>query len=259
MTSGKVSIVILNWNQWAVTMHCLASLLNLDYPDYRVIVVDNASDRPAPPELLSIIPGTILIRNAANFGFGKGNNVGIQHAFDNGADFIWLLNNDTLVMPDTLKLMVEKMSESERIGAVGCEIWDIDNKTMMAWGGGHVNMKRFYIIHHRTSSVAAPDYLTAASVLLRANALKETGLFDEKFFMYWEDVDLSLRLKQHGWTLAVADGAKILHAEGQSSNSKQRDTYSLRSVKYFASKYSKTPVRAVARIILDRFIYKLIG
>ena len=71
MTPGKVSIVILNWNQWAITAQCLNSLSMLDYPDFEVILVDNASDSPPPAEITSIIPDTVLIRNSANFGFGK--------------------------------------------------------------------------------------------------------------------------------------------------------------------------------------------
>ncbi len=258
MISGKVSIVILNWNQWDVTVRCLDSLRLLDYHNFDVIVVDNASDTQPPAEIPSILPGIILIRNDANYGFGKGNNPGITRAIENGAEFIWLLNNDTVVMPDTLTLLVKKMQESDQTGAVGTEIWDFDNKKIMVWGGGKVNMRRFYTIHLKSADAAPPDYLTAASILLRAAALKQTGLFDEKFFMYWEDVDLCLRLKKCGWTLAVADGAKVLHMEGCSSESVVRDCYSFRSVIYFASKYSDNYVSAVFRITFDRIIKKLV-
>lgn len=258
MISGKVSIVILNWNQWDVTVRCLNSLRLLDYHNFDIIVVDNASEAPPPAEISSILPDTILIRNDANYGFGKGNNPGITCAIKNGAEFIWLLNNDTVVMPDTLTLLVRKMQESYQIGAAGTEIWDFDNKRIMVWGGGKVNMRRFYTIHLKSADAAPPDYLTAASILLRAAALKQTGLFDEKFFMYWEDVDLCLRLKKCGWTLAVADGAKVLHMEGCSSESVVRDCYSFRSVMYFASKYSDNYISAVCRIIFDRIIKKVV-
>ncbi|MHB9057180.1 MAG: glycosyltransferase, partial [Paludibacteraceae bacterium] len=131
MMFGKVSIVILNWNQWDVTLNCLNSLRLLDYHNYEVIVVDNDSETPPPDEITSIIPETILIRNNANYGFGKGNNPGISRAIENGAEFVWLLNNDTVVMPDTLTLLVNKMSESDKTGAAGTEIWDFDNRKMM--------------------------------------------------------------------------------------------------------------------------------
>jgi len=258
MTAGKVSIVILNWNQWAITAQCLHSLTRLDYPDFNVILMDNASDSPAPAEITAILPGTVLIRNQSNSGFGKGNNPGIRRAMEGGAEFVWLLNNDTAVMPDTLRMLVSKMSESEKTGAVGTEILDFDNKTVLVWGGGKVNLRRFYTCNLRAATPGVtPDYLTAASVLLRSEALKQTGLFDEKFFMYWEDVDLCFRLKQNGWTLAVADGAKILHMEGSSSESIAKDCYAFRSVIYFASKYSEHYASAVFWIVFDRIIKKL--
>ena len=259
MTPGKVSIVILNWNQWAITAQCLNSLCLLDYPDFEVILVDNASDSPPPAEITSIIPETVLIRNSANFGFGKGNNPGIRRAIENGAEFVWLLNNDTEVMSDTLSLLVSKISESAKTGAAGTEILDFDSEKVQVWGGGLVNLRRFYTRSLRAAAPGVtPDYLTAASILLRTEALKQTGLFDENFFMYWEDVDLCLRLKQNGWTLAVADGAKILHMEGSSSDSVAKDYYAFRSVLYFASKYSTNYASAVCWIIFDRIIKKLL-
>jgi GT2 family glycosyltransferase len=258
MTPGKVSIVILNWNKWEVTGRCLESLRQLDYPDFEVIVVDNASDSPPPDSLIAIIPGTVLLRNPANFGFGKGNNPGIRLAMDKGAEFIWLLNNDTLVMPDTLRLMINKITSNNKLGATGCELWDMEQRRMLAYGGGKVNLRRFY-----TTNFSAPtpdselDYLTAASLLLRVEALEQSGLFDEKFFMYWEDVDLCLRLRLHQWQLAVAAGARVLHEEGISSSSVIRDCYSFRSVVYFASKYAECDICAIGWIVFDRIIKKL--
>ncbi|MEI8247762.1 MAG: glycosyltransferase family 2 protein [Lentisphaerota bacterium] len=258
MTPGKVSIVILNWNQWAITAQCLNSLSMLDYPDFEVILVDNASDSPPPAEITSIIPDTVLIRNSANFGFGKGNNPGIRRAMGNGSEFVWLLNNDTEVMADTLSLLVSKISESPGIGAAGTEILSFDNETVLAWGGGKVNMRRFYTCNlHAASPGEMPDYLTAASMLLRSEALKQTGLFDERFFMYWEDIDLCFRLKQHGWTLAVAGEAKILHMEGSSSESIVKAYYEFHSVIYFASKYARHYIPAVCWIVFDRIIKRL--
>lgn len=259
MTPGKVSIVILNWNKWEVTGRCLESLRQLDYPDFEVILVDNASDSPPPDRLISIIPGTILLRNSANFGFGKGNNPGIRLAMDNGAEFIWLLNNDTLVMPDTLTLMINKISSDNTLGATGCELWDMEQRRMLAYGGGKVNLRRFYTINFTVpTSDRELDYLTAASILLRAEALEQSGLFDEKFFMYWEDVDLCLRLRLHQWQLAVAAGARVLHEEGISSSSIIKDCYSFRSVVYFASKYSGCLTCAIGWIVFDRIIKKLL-
>ena len=123
---------------------------------------------------------------------------------------------------------------------------------------GLVNLRRFYTRSLRAAAIGVtPDYLTAASILLRTEALKQTGLFDENFFMYWEDVDLCLRLKQNGWTLAVADGSKILHMEGSSSESIVKAYYEFHSVIYFASKYARHYIPAVCWIVFDRIIKRL--
>ena len=105
MISGKVSIVILNWNQWDVTVRCLDSLRLLDYHNFDVIVVDNASDTQPPAEIPSILPGIILIRNDANYGFGKGNNPGITRAIENGADKI-RLNPGNIYKEDEIREVV---------------------------------------------------------------------------------------------------------------------------------------------------------
>lgn len=115
----KVFIIILNWNNWADTLECLKSLRDNDYPNYQVVIVDNGSkEKPQPPA-----PEIKVIYNKKNLGFSGGNNVGIRYAMDNGADYILLLNDDTVVSNNFLTKLVEVAESEKRIGMVGPKIY----------------------------------------------------------------------------------------------------------------------------------------
>src|SRR5262245_35539834 len=102
-----VSIIVLNYNGREDTLACLRSLEHLTYPNVSVVVVDNASSDGSVDAIRAAHPQMTLIETGANLGFTGGNNIGIQHALDHGADYVMLLNNDTIAAPDMLNLMIE--------------------------------------------------------------------------------------------------------------------------------------------------------
>jgi GT2 family glycosyltransferase len=213
-----VAVVIVNWNGWRDTLECLESLAQLDYPNFRVLVVDNDSSDDSVIRIREGWPGVEVIATGRNLGFSGGCNMGIRRAMARGVRYIWLLNNDTKVDSHALTAMVQRAEREARLGAVGSVLYYMDRpETVQAWGGGTVNLWTG-LSRHFTSQVPERriDYLTGASVLLRSKALEEVGLFDEQFFMYWEDADLSFRLRERGWMLAVEPAAKIWHKEGGS-------------------------------------------
>src|SRR5688572_11047729 len=112
----RTAIVLLNWNGLDDTVECLNSLRELLCQDYTPIVVDNASDENLAP--IEAIPNVVLIRNPDNFGFSKGNNIGIRAAAELGCEYCWILNNDTLVHPESLSRLVDFMDRNPGIGAV---------------------------------------------------------------------------------------------------------------------------------------------
>jgi len=210
---AKVHVIVLNWNGWADTSSCLSSLEHLNYEHYQVIVVDNGSTDDSASRLRRQFPALELIETGKNLGFAGGCNVGIRQALGQGADFIWLLNNDTTVDPGALQALVDKARENQRIGAVGSVIYFMDEpQRIQAWGGGYINLWLGRSEHFlKRISDRQIQFLTGASLLLSRPALQAVGMLDEGFFMYWEDADFCFRLRRAGLQLAVAGRSIVWH------------------------------------------------
>jgi len=245
LATPSVACIILNWNGWRDTLECLASLARIDYPNLFVIVVDNGSTDGSVEKIRRSYPGTALIETGRNLGFGAGNNIGMRVALERNADYIWLMNNDAQPQAEALRALVRRAEEGTGLGAVGSVMFYADDPTrVQAWGGGKVNIWTGTVLHAK-SPVADSwfDYLTAASILLRRSALQEVGLFDEGFFLYWEDTDLGFRLRKAGWTLATAADSIVLHKEHGSTgrNFRLLQRYAVASSIRFMSKHSPLP------------------
>jgi GT2 family glycosyltransferase len=213
MHPPRVGIVVLNYRGADDTIACVNSLRELTVPA-SVVVVDNASADGSVERIAAEAPEVELVVNDRNLGFAAGNNAGIERALAAGAEFVWVLNNDTTVGPGTLAAMLDAAAGDGRIGAVGAVIHSADRRDeVLTWGGGSVSRWT-----GRTRDAQGPgdrvDYLTGASVLLRADALRDVGLFDDRFFFTWEDVDLCIRLRDRGWRIVVADQAPVWHRWG---------------------------------------------
>lgn len=272
----RIAVVLLNWNGWQDTIRCLESLLDLEQTAFRIVVIDNGStdgsadriaewaatriimaqyDRTQAPAggldseeaRLAVHPrALVLVLNKQNAGFGAGNNVGLSYALARGFDAIWVLNNDTVVDRGCLTRMLQTIESRQNVGAAGCVVYEMDHpNTVQLWGGARVDMV-FGIAPHIKSLSAGRrlNMLSGVSVLLRADALREIGLFDETFFIYWEDADLSFRLLRADWALRVASEARIWHRESSSlggTKSAARDRYYNESLKMFFQKHSWLP------------------
>jgi GT2 family glycosyltransferase len=211
VTHGPVAVVILNWNGWQDTLACLESLDTLEGDRPRIIVVDNGSTNDSAARIAEARPDVELIRSERNLGFAGGTNLGIRHALAGGAAFVWLLNNDTVVAPDALETLLEPLLRDERVGAAASVILEYDDpSTVQVWGGGGIHLWTGWAWLN-SDGAAEPGFLNGTSLVLRGAALAEVGLFDETYFLYWEDADLSLRLKAAGWRLAVAEGSRVRH------------------------------------------------
>jgi GT2 family glycosyltransferase len=242
-----VYCIVLNWNGWQDTLVCLASLMLQDYPRLVVVVVDNCSQDDSVARIRQNYPSIELIQAKANLGFSCGNNIGIRLALENGAEYVWLLNNDTIAPPDTATKLVAKAMAVPQAGEVGTVLHHMNSpETVQAWGGAVL----FPWIFYRARLVTTPQRfgrntaLMAASVLLRRETLLQVGLLDEGFFMYYEDSDLSFRIYNAGWTLAVAEDTAVLHREGSSLGAlnPQRIRYGIGSTMRFMYKYARFPI-----------------
>lgn len=211
--AGDVAVVVLNFNGADDTLTCLESISALHAAPGAIHVVDNASDDDSTGRIQKAFPSVKISLNDSNLGFGGGLNPLMKTLLDGGCDWIWLLNNDTRVEPGTLEALLAKARAHPDAGAIGGRIVDMEiPDTIQTWGGGRIGWWRGHS-RHFTAPVSDRrlDYLTGAAVLLRTEALRRIGLFDPRFFLYWEDVDLCLRLRGAGWRLTVAPDAVIRH------------------------------------------------
>ncbi|MBN2679703.1 glycosyltransferase family 2 protein [Acidithiobacillus montserratensis] len=243
----SVSIILLNWHGWRDTIACLDSLACLDYENYHILVVDNGSTDDSVARIHAAHPDIPILETGHNLGFSGGCNAGIRRALEDGADYVWLLNNDTTVDPQALNTMVVEAEADPTIGAVGSVIYYMDNPSIIqAWGGGKVSFWSGRAHHCQVPvSSTSLDYLTAGSILIRRHALEEVGLLDEKtFFLYWEDTDFSFRLRKAGWRLAIASQSIVFHKEhGTTGNgSPLLDFHYNESAVHFFRRYAPIPV-----------------
>lgn len=245
----SVWVISLNWNNWKLTNDCLASLQGLEYDDFKVIVLDNGSTDGSVDCIRERFPEVEIMELGANHGFAKGSNAGIRVALERGAEYVWLLNNDTTVDPKALRALVERAESDPSIGAVGSAIYYMSEpERLQAWGGGYVNFwlgrpRRFF------SPVADEkiQFLMGASLLLRRSALESVGLLDEEFFLYWEDAEYCFRMRRAGWRLAVAGDSKVWHKVSATAGKKgvPLDPTLSRSAVRFFERNSPTPLISI--------------
>jgi GT2 family glycosyltransferase len=214
--------VVVNWNGWRDTLSCLESLERQEYPALRIVVVDNGSTDDSVERIRGAFPRVEVLVAEKNRGFGAGSNVGIRWALEQGAEFVWLLNNDTVAPPDTACKLVAAAADA-RVGIVGTVLrYFAEPARIQAWGGGSTARSMGFVRHFDGPAELGRDsFVTFASVLLRAEMLKSVGLLDDGFFMYFEDSDLCFRARAAGWQLTVAAETAVLHKEGASNGSRK--------------------------------------
>jgi GT2 family glycosyltransferase len=211
-TTPLVVIVVLNWKACDVTLRCVDSLATIDYPRYRIVVIDNESTEESA-RLLAAEPSIELIRNRDNLGFTGGVNVGIRWAIEHGADYVWLFNNDATSPPDTLSKLVAAAEANERIGLVSAVLYDPAAperpSPFLACGGEATDD----LEQAREWQEKRPNeiVLYGTALLIRRTVIAKIGMFDERFFAYYEDYDYSLRSSRAGFRNICVPGAIVYH------------------------------------------------
>lgn len=217
----KVAIIILNWNGKEDTIECLESLKQITYPNYEILLVDNGSTDGSVECFRERYPGMEIIENEKNLGFAEGNNVGIRRAMELGADYVLLLNNDTVVDPEFLGELVKVAGGDEKIGIVGPKIYYYDyngQKDVIWFAGGSINLTTGKTSHYNmkkkddrtTNKIKKVDYITGCAILIKRDVIIKIGLLDSDYFLYFEEADLCTRANKTYDCVFVPD-AKIWH------------------------------------------------
>ena len=220
----KVFIVVLNYNGKDVIKRCLTSVFKIDYPNFEVVFVDNNSTDGSLELAKGNFSKANFIKNEENLGYASGNNIGIRFSLERMAEYVLVLNNDTEVEKDFLTKLVETAEEDEKIGIISPVI--LDGNTKQVWfSGGRINwmrMKTEHVQENQGESHYESDFITGCSMLVKASVFEKIGLFDEDFFLYWEDADFSLRSKKAGFKNVVVPTSWIYHFEKSESQKKAK-------------------------------------
>ncbi len=221
MQSNKLSILIVNWNNKNVILECLKSIEKEGYIS-SVVVVDCASKDRSIRMIKEEYPQVKILRLKEDLGYGGGNNHGILYLLKKQKEFIFILNPDTVIRKGAINKLLDYMEKREDVGIAGPKILADDGTIWSA--GGVIDKKRFsgglIGIGDRTlthySDVTEPDFITGTAMMVRAGVFEKAGLFGKDFFMYYEDVDLCLRVKEKGFKVVYVPQAVIIHKESSS-------------------------------------------
>lgn len=228
----QVAIVVISYNTRSLLLECLASVMaSTKSASVELVVVDNASEDGSYEAAREACPQAMVIRNPTNLGFGAAANQAINQTV---APFILLLNSDARLAPEAFSAMFDLLNLNKRCGAAGCRLTGAQGETM-------VNARNFLTpfnqmfellsIPKRTHRLrldanltdCSVDWIEAACLIVRRAALDEAGLFDERFFMYSEDEDLCMRLRNHGWSICFTGRGTAIHHGSQSSANRRLD------------------------------------
>ncbi len=222
----KVFIIILNYNGKDFIAKTLSSVFKLDYPNFRVLLVDNNSTDGSLELAKLNFSKAVFIKNNANLGFSSGNNVGIKYALEREADYVLLLNYDTEVRADFLTNLVASMKKDDKIG-IGSPVILSKAVSRVWFSGGKIawlKMKTWQEEEEREEDYFKSDYISGCSMIIKAEVFKKIGLLDEDYFLYWEDADFSLKARRAGFKLVVSAKSRIYHWE-KSEETKENKIY----------------------------------
>jgi GT2 family glycosyltransferase len=213
--TGSTHHVILHWRSPGEASRLAARLVSLGVPPGQVLVVDNASGPVPLAELRRDLPeGVELLVTEANLGFAGGMNRGMEHARAAGASRVVLLNQDLELERGTLEAMGAAMDARPDAGLVGAVLLDGDRvahagETISCWSGALGRLP----LPPEGTVVQPCDWVAGAALMVSVAALDEVGALDEAFWMYWEEVDLALRMTRAGWGVYLAPGARAGHKD----------------------------------------------
>lgn len=282
-TCADISIVIVNYNTLSLLRDCLTSLMASEAKLCEIIVVDNASADGSADMVRSDFPAVVVLQNDHNAGFPKANNWGMRMAKNK---FILMLNSDTLVRPEALNRMLSFLDSHPEVGGVTCRLFNADGSIQASiskrpgpvllmfrllgfsrlvsgdrarrWLGRYFG----FLLGRTVRSYLAPyvtreapieiENTSGACLLLRREVLDTVGMLDEQIFMYFEDMDYCMRIRQAGWKLYYLPQAEVVHLVGASSGGRMRG-YSLQSYRalfYFYRKHFSFPILLAARAMV---------
>lgn len=261
----KIAIIILNYNKQDNILECLASIKKIKKcPDWELVisVVNNQVKENDLLRLKQKYPDLILLNNKENLGFAQGNNLGIKNILRNNQDYVLLLNNDTTVDDHFLLGLIKSAQKDQLIGIISPKIYfypgyefhqqryrEADRGKVIWYAGGIVDWKNVLASHRGVDEVdqdqydklEETDFATGCCMLIKREVFETIGYFDQKYFLYWEDIDFCKRAKLAGFKVIFDPQSLIWHKNASSSEGAGGESsvyYQTRNRLLFAYKYA---------------------
>ena len=228
----KTCVISVNYHGASDTAKCVKSLLE-SRASVEIVIVDNSPDDPELVRSLDFAPGVTILRAPRNLGFGSANNLGINWAMQhNTCEFIFLLNNDTVIYEDSIAILESAMADQISVGIMVPRIAYLDRPEVLWYGGGEVDWRRASAFTPGINRSADADlalterdvtFATGCALFIRRSALVQLGGFDPRFFMYEEDLEFCLRAAARGIGIRYIPRSLILHRVQGSNRSHTGD------------------------------------
>jgi GT2 family glycosyltransferase len=223
----KVYIVILNYNSYEDTVECLDSIKAIDYPNYNVVIVDNKSTDGSGIKIKEKLKDILFISSNDNKGYANGNNLGIEYALKNGAEYICVLNNDVVVETDFLTKVINKFKDDSTLGIVGSCICDYYERDKIQSFGAYINLYtglaqanyKGYEYKSLKDKVKEVDYLGGACFVVKRDVFSKIGTIPENYFLFFEETEFCFKAKKAGFKLICLKDSRVYH-KGSSTISK---------------------------------------
>jgi GT2 family glycosyltransferase len=221
MRDPSVAIIVLSWNGRDLTLDCLASLAQMEYPaqSMKTIVVDNGSTDGTAQVVRECFPQVVVLETGENLGFAEGNNVGIRYALMTSVDYVMLLNNDTVVAPDMLHQLLRVIHSDQTICIATPNIYYYAEPTRLWCAGASIDWRTGNTYRLRAEEIdrdpAAPvvdvAFASGCALCIRRNAIEKAGVLDPRFFIYYEETDWCTRILRTGCHCVCVPQAKVWH------------------------------------------------
>jgi GT2 family glycosyltransferase len=246
----SIAVIVLTWNGRDLTLDCLRSLEAVATPGARALVVDNASTDGTVAAVRERYGERVaIIENSANLGFAAGNNVAIRRALADGADFILLLNNDTIVAPDFIDAMLAPMSD-DAVGITAPKIYYAEPRNQIWFAGGEIFLWRGTARHIGIREIDRGqydrerdiDYATGCAMLVRRDVFERVGELDPAYRAYFEDADFCVRAREAGYRIRYAPASKVWHRISASTGgqlSRRKVSRKLASTRRFFTRHAR--------------------
>lgn len=269
--SPLIYAIVLAWNQFSETQACLESLLHSESVNMHFVVVDNGSADGTSEQIAAKFPAVEVLRTDTNLGVARGYNIGLEYALQHSADYAMVLNNDTIMAPDMVGQLLRAMQNHPEVGMAMPKIFHYYGNPNRLWCAGI----KWYSFPPRIkyiggdvmdgpqfSNISEIEYAPSCCLLMNSAALQKVGLFDPKYYFYYDDLDLSARFWAAGYKVLFVPQAHLWHkvsVSTQKSDKPEKWWYAMgeSSVRFFLRHKSPAALGGHTLWFMVREIIKL--